>query len=110
MQGVMAASKGGAVRVLIAGDARGRFEELNRKVKQVVAKSGSFDLLLCVGSFLSPPPLLATQEDDGGATQTPTGKHCGESRAIKTKSERKRERENACVRARLGRGETKSKL
>lgn len=40
-----------AVRVLIAGDVKGKFKELNDKVKQVVSKSGAFHLLLCVGHF-----------------------------------------------------------
>lgn len=41
-----------SVRVLVAGDVGGKFETLNDRVKQVVAKSGNFHMLLCVGPFL----------------------------------------------------------
>lgn len=40
-----------AVKVLLAGDCLGAFSALFKRVATVNAKSGPFDLLLCVGQF-----------------------------------------------------------
>ncbi|KAK0089641.1 hypothetical protein PV325_006351 [Microctonus aethiopoides] len=38
-------------KILICGDVEGRFKLLFSKVESIIKKSGSFDLLLCVGDF-----------------------------------------------------------
>ena len=65
-----------SVRVLVAGDVGGKFETLNDRVKQVVAKSGNFHMLLCVGPFLESEsshervkPREAGEMSRGGANQ-----------------------------------------
>ena len=68
-----------AVRILIAGDCNGvgGFRDLNDRVAQVVAKSGAFDLLLCVGNFFGGGADGAEQDlkswlDSGGKATVPT--------------------------------------
>lgn len=43
-----------AKRVLITGDVGGRMDQLCQRVAAVNAKSGPFDVLLCVGPFFEP--------------------------------------------------------
>ncbi|MFH4981643.1 hypothetical protein AB6A40_008352 [Gnathostoma spinigerum] len=42
------------VRVLVSGDVNGAFQSLIQRVKYVVRKNGSFDMLICVGEFFGP--------------------------------------------------------
>ncbi|XP_053385187.1 CWF19-like protein 1 isoform X2 [Mercenaria mercenaria] len=39
------------LRILVSGDVNGRFDQLFSRITSIQQKSGSFDLLLCVGNF-----------------------------------------------------------
>ncbi|KAK6972586.1 CWF19-like protein 1 [Biomphalaria glabrata] len=39
------------LRILVAGDVEGNFDQLFKRVQSIQKKSGNFDLLLCVGDF-----------------------------------------------------------
>ncbi|XP_065902892.1 CWF19-like protein 1 [Dysidea avara] len=41
------------MKILVAGDVEGRFEQLFTRVANIQKKSGQFDMLLCVGTFFS---------------------------------------------------------
>jgi hypothetical protein len=43
----------GALKVLVSGDVAGDFDKLLKRVVAVNKKAGPFDMLLCVGRFLS---------------------------------------------------------
>ncbi|QDZ24133.1 Cwfj-like protein [Chloropicon primus] len=60
------------VRVLLAGDVKGRYGELNGRVKKVVAKSGAFDLLLCVGDFFGGKVDKGTEENEALSSEAGT--------------------------------------
>ncbi|KAH9519188.1 hypothetical protein Btru_074929 [Bulinus truncatus] len=42
------------LRILVAGDVEGNFDQLFKRVQSIQKKSGNFDLLLCVGDFFGP--------------------------------------------------------
>ena len=42
------------VKILVAGDVKGKFKEVFDRVRTVNKKSGPFHLLLCVGDFFPP--------------------------------------------------------
>eukprot|EP00996_Jenningsia_fusiforme_P000101 NODE_1064_length_1728_cov_45.419297_g940_i0.p1 GENE.NODE_1064_length_1728_cov_45.419297_g940_i0~~NODE_1064_length_1728_cov_45.419297_g940_i0.p1 ORF type:complete len:519 (+),score=72.85 NODE_1064_length_1728_cov_45.419297_g940_i0:80-1636(+) len=41
------------MKILVAGDVKGNFDQLFRRVEAVHKKAGPFDFLLCIGSFFS---------------------------------------------------------
>uniref|UniRef100_A0A7E4W9E9 CN hydrolase domain-containing protein n=1 Tax=Panagrellus redivivus TaxID=6233 RepID=A0A7E4W9E9_PANRE len=53
------------VKVLTVGDVNGRFQELLKRVKTIIAKSGPFDILLCVGEFFGPDSELNNRVANG---------------------------------------------
>lgn len=42
---------GRALKVFVSGDVNGKFDSLFKRINSIQAKMGSFDILLCVGSF-----------------------------------------------------------
>ena len=51
------------MKILVAGDVQGNLDKLFSRVEQVNAKSGPFDLLLCVGQFLVGTKTIPTAFD-----------------------------------------------
>ena len=49
-----------SVKVLVSGAVNGRFQEFFQKVAQLNAKSGPFEMCLCVGNFFQTSPSKVT--------------------------------------------------
>ncbi|CAJ0581405.1 unnamed protein product, partial [Mesorhabditis spiculigera] len=52
-------------KILAVGDVNGKFYQLQKKLNQIVKKSGPFDMLLCVGEFFGEDDDLNRKLMDG---------------------------------------------